>query len=175
MTTLRYSFLLLLLNIGLKTFSQNTNTIPQHLNVKEKIGWIPFDKSIDKANFKVCDELNIEEYYQVNPSYGEGIAIIRKYISSHQKELEALCEKDGYVIVRFVINCEGQTDRYRTKFMSLNYTDENTVNAELQKKIIQLIRNMGNWTPGKYDGKNYDCYQHLKFLFKNSQLVDVLF
>jgi hypothetical protein len=173
MNTLRYSFLLLILMIRLKTFSQNT--VPQHLNVKEKIGWIPFDKSLDNSNFKVCDELNIEEYYQVNPSYGEGMPSIRKYFSAHEQLLETLCEKDGYVIVRFVINCQGQTDRYRTKFMSLNYTDENTVNAELQKKIIQLTRNMGNWTPGKYDGKTYDCYQHLKFLFKNSKLVDVLF
>lgn len=173
MNMLRYSFLLLILMIGLKTFSQNT--VPQHANVKEKIGWIPFDTSLDNSNFKVCDELNIEEYYQVNPSYGEGMPSIRKYISAHQQSLEALCEKDGYVIVRFVINCQGQTDRYRTKFMSLNYTDENTVNTELQKKIIQLMRNMGNWNPGKYDGKTYDCYQHLKFLFKNSQLVDVLF
>ncbi|MBL0238094.1 MAG: hypothetical protein IPQ02_16240 [Saprospiraceae bacterium] len=173
MNTLRYSFLLILLMLRLKTFCQNT--VPQHLNVKEKIGWIPFDKSLDNSNFKVCDELNIEEYYQVNPSYGEGMPSIRKYISSHQKELEELCEKDGYVISRFVINCQGQTDRYRTKFMSLNYTDENTVNAELQKKIIQLTRNMGNWNPGKYDGKTFDCYQHLKFLFKNSQLVDILF
>src|SRR5688572_11967785 len=173
MNKLRFSILLIILVIRLKTFSQNT--VPQHLNVKEKIGWIPFDKSLDNSNFKVCDELNIEEYYQVNPSYGEGMPSIRKYISAHKQLLEALCEKDGYVIVRFVINCQGQTDRYRTKFMSLNYTDENTVNAELQKKIIQLTRNMGNWNPGKYDGKTYDCYQHLKFLFKNSQLVDVLF
>lgn len=173
MNTLRYSFLLLILIIRLKAFSQNT--VPQHLNVKEKIGWIPFDKNLDNSNFKVCDELNIEEYYQVNPSYGEGMPSIRKYISAHKQILETLCEKDGYVIVRFVINCQGQTDRYRTKFMSLNYTDENTVNAELQKKIIQLMRNMGDWTPGKYDGKTYDCYQDLKFLFKNSQLVDVLF
>lgn len=174
MNTLRYSFLLLILiTIRLTTFSQNT--VPQHLNVTEKIGWIPFDKSIDNPNFKVCDELNIEEYYQVNPSYGEGIPSIRKYVSTHQKLLESLCEKDGYVIVRFVINCQGQTDRYRSKFMTLNYTNENAVNSELQKKIIQLIRNMGDWTPGKYDGKTYDCYQHLKILFKNSQLVDVLF
>jgi len=175
MNTLRYSFLALALMVSLMTFSQNTNTIPQHLNVKEKIGWIPFDKRLDNSNFKVCDELNIEEYYQVNPSYGEGMPSIRKYISAHQKSLEALCEKDGYIIVRFVINCQGQTDRYRSKFMSLNYTDENAVNAQLQKKIIQLMRDMGNWTPGKYDGKTYDCYQHLKFLFKNSKLVDVLF
>lgn len=173
MNTLRYSFLLLILMISLKTFSQNT--VPQHLNAKEKIGWIPFDISLDNSNFKVCDELNIEEYYQVNPSYGEGMPSIRKYISAHQKTLESLCEKDGYVIVRFVINCQGQTDRFRTKFMSLYYTDENTINAELQKKIIQLTRDMGNWTPGQYEGKTYDCYQHLKFLFKNSQLVDVLF
>lgn len=170
---LHYRFLLLVLIAVLKTYSQNT--VPQHLHVKEKIGWIPFDKSIDNSNFVVCDELNIEEYYQVNPSYGEGMPSIRKYVAAHQPELEALCKKDGYIIVRFVINCQGQTDRYRTKFMSLTYTDENTVNAELQKKIVHLLRSMGNWTPGKYDGKTYDCYQHLKFLFKNSQLVDVLF
>src|SRR5687767_6853655 len=132
MNTIRYSFLILILMMRLKTFSQNT--VPQHLNAKEKIGWIPFDKNLDSLNFKVCDELNIEEYYQVNPLYGEGMPSIRKYISAHQQLLESLCEKDGYVIVRFVINCEGQTDRYRAKFMSLNYTDENTVNAELQKK-----------------------------------------
>ncbi len=143
--------------------------------MKEKIGWIPFDISLDNPNFKVCDELNIEEYYQVNPVYEEGMQSIRKYMYDHQKSLASLCEKDGYVIVRFVINCQGQTDRYRTKFMSLNYRDENTVNTELQKKIILLVRDMGNWTPGNYDGKPYDCYQHLKLLFKNSQLVDVLF
>jgi hypothetical protein len=173
MNTLRFSLVLLILMVRLKTFSQNT--VPQHLNVKEKIGWIPFDKKSDNSNFKVCDEMNIEEYYQVNPSYGEGMPSIRKYFSAHQQLLEGLCEKDGYVIVRFVINCQGQTDRYRTKFMSLKYVDEITVNAELQKKIIQLTRDMGNWTPGKYDGKTYDCYQHLKFIFKNSRLVDVLF
>ena len=173
MNTLRYSFLLLILMLRVMGFSQNT--VPQNLNVKEKIGWIPFDKNIDNLNFKVCDELNIEEYYQVNPSYGEGLPSIRKYISAHQQALEALCKKDGYIIVRFVINCQGQTDRYRTKFMWLNYTEDNAVNTELQKKIIQLTRDMGNWNPGKYDGKTYDSYQHLKFLFKNSKLVDVLF
>ncbi len=154
-------------------FSQNT--VPLHLNVKEKIGWIPFDKSTDNSNFKVCDELNIEEYYQVNPSFGEGLQSIRKYVYAYKQELEELCKKDGYIIVRFVINCMGETDRYRSKFMLLNYNEENTFNLDLQKKIIQLVHNMGNWNPGKYDGKTYDCYQHLKFIFKNSQLVDVLF
>jgi hypothetical protein len=173
MNTLRCGFLLLILIISLKIFSQNT--VPQHLSVKEKIGWISFDRSVDNPNFKVCDELNIEEYYQVNPSYHEGLPSIRKFISSYQQELEALCKRDGYIIVRFVINCQGQTDRYRSKFMSLDYVNDNTVNAELQQKIIQLARDMGNWTPGKYHGKTYDCYQHMKFLFKNSKLVDVLF
>lgn len=136
------------------------------LKCEGKIGWIPFDKSLDNSNFKVCDELNIEEYYQVNPSYGEGMPSIRKYISSHQKELEELCEKDGYVISRFVINCQGQTDRYRTKFMSLNYTDENSVNAELQKKIIQLTRNMGNWSPVNTKVKRTIVISILNFFLK---------
>lgn len=173
MSTLRYRSLLLQLLVSVTTFGQNT--VPQRLNVKEKIGWIPFDKNLDDPNFIVCDELNIEEYYQVAPSYGEGMPAIRKYIWAYKPLLDPLCEQDGYVIIRFVINCQGRTDRYRTKFMSLNYIDESSLNAQLQKKINQVVRNMGNWTPGKYEGRTYDCYQHLKFLFKDSQLVDVLF
>lgn len=173
MKPLQYIFLPLLLLHGFLASSQNT--VPQHFNVKEKVGWIPFDKSKDNPNFKVCDELNIEEYYQVNPSYGEGMNSIRNYVLAHKQSLETLCEQDGYVIVRFVINCQGQTDRYRTRFMSLNYTEEDSKNAELQKQVIRLVRDMGSWNPGQYEGKTYDCYQHLKFLFKNSKLVDVLF
>src|SRR5689334_13211024 len=130
MNAIQSSILLLMLIISFKAFSQNT--VPQHLHVKEKIGWIPFDKKIDHASFRVCDEWNIEEYYQVNPSYGEGMLDIRKYLSPYQGLLEANCESDGYVIIRFVINCQGQTNRYRTTFLTLNYTEENRVNTTLQ-------------------------------------------
>ncbi len=173
MTSSRLYFLLIGLIASLLSYGQNT--IPQHFSTREKIGWIPFDAKVDDPNFKVCDELNIEEYYQVNPLYGEGMASIRNYFFSHKQQLETLCQKDGYIIVRFVINCQGQTDRFRSSFMSMTYSDESTVNTELQRKVVQLVRAMGIWTPGTNNGKTYDCYQHLKLIFKNSQLVDILF
>ena len=173
MSKLLSSLLIFIFVFKIKIFSQNT--VPQNLNTKEKIGWISFDKNRDDSSFSVCDEFNIEEYYQVTPSYYEGLQDIRKYFQPYNNTLNKLCQKDGYIVVRFVINCQGKTDRYRVKFISLNYFEELNVNEDLKKKIINLISGMDKWIPGKYNGKNYDCYQNLKFLFKNYTLIDILY
>lgn len=154
---------------------KSQNTVPQHANAKEKIGWIPFDSQCDRADFTVCDELNIEEYYQVNPRYHEGMYSIRRYFEPHKQELNGLCEKDGYIIVRFVINCQGETDRYRSRFLALNYTEHPDINQKLAERLKVLVHGMGLWQPGEYQGKRYDAYQQIKFLFKGNQLTDILF
>lgn len=151
-----------------------SNTIPQNLNSKEKVGAIAFDASIDRADFTVCDEFNIEEYYQVNPKYGEGMRTIQNYFSPHLTELNGFIEQDGYVTIRFVINCQGETDRYRSVFVNPSFQNSEGNNT-LQTKLTELVRLMGKWTPGNYEGKNYDAYQHIKFRIKNKKIVDILF
>ena len=173
MSMLRNYTLIFFTMMNLKIRTQNT--VPQGLNTREKIGWIQFNKNIDNINFVICDELNIEEYYQVNPSYKEGIISIREYFYKQKNILNKLCKKDGYIIVRFVINCQGETDRYRSNFMSFEYIEDLKVNLELQNTIIILIREMGFWNAGKYGNKSYDSYQHIKFIFKDNNLIDVLF
>lgn len=166
---------LLLIMVVFRGKVKSQNTVPQHANAMEKVGWIPFDATRDRAGFKVCDELNIEEYYQVNPRYGEGMYSIRKFFRPYLPELEKLCETDGYVVVRFVINCQGETDRYRSRFLLPAYTEAPEVNQALQARLRELVAKMGPWTPGAYNGRRYDAYQHIKFLFKGHQLVDILY
>ncbi len=161
------------MGIRKKVFTQNT--VPYNSNTREKIGWIAFDKQLDNPEFFLCDELNIEEYYQVNPLYKEGMPDIRKYFEPNTTKLNQLCEKDGYIIIRFIINCKGETDRFRTRFMNLNYEEESKVNESLKAEIKSLTKNMGNWTPGQYMGKKYDCYQQLKLIFREGKLTDILF
>ena len=153
--------------------SQN-NTVPQHLNVKKKVGAIEFDQKIDNPDFLVCDEYNIEEYYQVNPKYKEGIRSIQDFFADHLDKLNERVESDGYITIRFVINCEGRTDRFRAFFVNVNY-ETDTGNELLKKELIRLVSAMEPWTPGEYDGKRYDAYQLIKFRLVDKQIVDILF
>jgi hypothetical protein len=175
MFNLRLILLFTLCFMGIRKKVHTQNTVPYNSNAREKVGWIAYDKEQDRPDYFLCDEWNIEEYYQVNPLYKEGMPDIRKYFEPYQPKLNQLWEKDGYIIVRFIINCKGETDRYRTKFMNLNYEEENQVNEKLKKEIKNLVSTMGKWTPGQYMGKKYDCYQHLKFLFRAGKLTDILF
>src|SRR5690606_15341975 len=154
---------------------RSQNTIPQNLNTKMRVGWIEYDQQIDRADFYLCDENNIEEYYQVNPKYGEGLYSIKKYFESYVHLLNRLCKVDGYVTIRFVVNCKGDTDRYRSFFVNHAYEEEEEANAELKSKLMDLIAKMGKWNPGEYRKKKYDSYQIIKFKFEGKKLVDILY
>lgn len=63
------------------------NTIPHEIETKKKVGSIEFDPEKDYSSFHICDEYNIQEYYQVNPSYGEGLKSIKEYFQPIRSSL----------------------------------------------------------------------------------------
>jgi len=148
------------------------NTAPYAHNTYEKIGYIKADSSMDEANFEVCNERYIQEYYQVNPTYKEGVISIRHFFNQRIDSLNQYADADGVIVVRFVINCFGITGRYRARFFDENYIAQQK-NEQLQNALKNAIIDMGRWLPGSYKGDFYDSYQHIKFRIKNKQLVDV--
>lgn len=149
------------------------NTVPFKFNSKKKVGAILFDPAVDDPSFSLCDELNIMEYYQVNPKYKEGLKSIRQYFD--QVDLDSLSYglKDGYITIRFVINCEGNTDRYRVFAVDKNYQPQQVpfVNRD---KLKEWLRKMGSWTAGQYEGIAYDCYKFLTFKIEENSITDIL-
>jgi hypothetical protein len=151
------------------------NTSPKFNESFEKVGYIPHDPDRDDAKFNVCNEQLIQEYYQVNPKFKEGLYSIRKDLEGAEMFLNALCQSDGIVVIRFVINCYGEIGRIRSAYFDLNYDQIASVNDDLEKGLVEYIKNMGSWTPGSYQGKSYDSYQQLKFRVSGNKISNIFF
>ncbi|MEM9338455.1 MAG: hypothetical protein AAGA66_06975 [Bacteroidota bacterium] len=148
------------------------NTVPHQINTKEKVGWIPFDPLQDDSGFEVCDEYNIQEYYQVNPKYLEGSKSIKAYFKTANTNYRIPSSFSGFLTVRFVINCQGSIDRVRFKTVDQSYQSvEIKIDTETVKKSL---KNMGKWTPGAVDGVTYDCYKHIVFKVTNGEISDII-
>ena len=167
---MKYILCLISCCLVLKLSAQNT--APYSIRTKDKVGYIKPDTARDNPNFSVCDENYIQEYYQVNPQYKEGVISIRNYFKPKLETLNELAESDGIIVVRFVINCQGLTGRFRSKYFDENYIKKDQ-NTALQNALFDSISAMGYWLPGKFNDQFYDAYQHIKFRIKDKKIIDV--
>lgn len=154
--------------------SNGQNTTPKKFNSKEKVGAIAFDGNRDNPEFYLCDEKNIMEYYQVNPKYGEGLKSIRLYFEPFLNELNQFIHvQSGLITIRFIINCKGDTDRFRVVGVDENYKSI-TLTTELKQYVIDTVKKMDKWQPGFYSNQYFDAYYTLSLKIRNGQIVDML-
>jgi len=162
----------LLLFINSKGYCQNTT--PHKFHSKEKVGAIAFNANIDDSTFYLCDDMNIMEYYQVNPKYGEGAKSIRQYFKHYLNDINNLIDFDsGLITIRFIINCKGKTDRFRIYSVNQDYKTIH-IPDNLKLSCIKAVKNMGEWQPGYYENEYFDCYYTLSLKIRNEEVVDVL-
>jgi hypothetical protein len=149
-----------------------------HENVsKNDVGDIPFDKILDDENFKTCNETNINQYYvrysaDTRPGYqgekkGLDKAILSKY-SFQQSEQE-----NGYVTIRFIVNCKGETGRFRIEEMDFAYKPRK-FDSKISHQLLEIVKNLKEWIPRKSNGESLDFYQYLTFKIEKGQIVKIL-
>lgn len=136
------------------------------------VGSIHPDDSIDDPNFTICDDRWIFEYYNFSKGLqfeGEKIKIIEHFKTKYKP----LAKENGYFTVRFVVNCKGQTGRFRTESMDFQYQairfDERTTD-----QLLKLTKELKGWGVGIYEGKEQDYYQYLTFKIEEGQLTEIL-
>lgn len=152
-------------------FSCGSKVDPSHLHV----GDILFDPSSDNPDFKVCSP-RIYQYY----NFGKGNfslekKLIRKQFVDQFKKINNTEEENGYITIRFVVNCEGETDRFRVYEIDTKWKDTH-FHPELTKQLLALTKLLRGWKPGEFpDSKNkFAFYQYLTFKIRSGDLVDIL-
>src|ERR1700760_3299582 len=109
--------------LGLGVSAQSKLPLPDPLPAN--VGDLKFDPKTDDPNFQICFPEYINQYYGMGTSYKGGKKEIRRYFMSHFKYDPAFSSINGYITIRFIINCKGQTGWFRIKQIDQYYQPAN--------------------------------------------------
>ena len=142
--------------------------------MKNSVGDIAYDSSIDDSSFIVCNEDRIFQYYSVGTSYiGERKALREEVFTELENKNLKLENKSGYITFRFIVNCKNQTGRYRIKQVDNNFSKTTFKISEIEKLKSALMK-LQNWNIGVLkNGTPVDSYYQINFKIENGNIKDI--
>lgn len=138
-----------------------------------QVGDLEADPDLDDANFKLCDETRVLQYY----NFGKGLqykgekAAIDDYFPENFKSSQK--NDTGFVTIRFIVTCEGKTGRFRITGMDNNYQQKD-FSDDLTEGLLALTKEMDGWIIGEIEGRSFDYYQYLTFKLEAGKLIEIM-
>jgi hypothetical protein len=146
---------------------ENSLAYPEH------VGDISVDEKLDDSLFKVCTKGRIPQYYE----FGKGLQYKgeKPAINEHFKSLKnsELKNETGFITIRFVVNCEGKTGRFRIQEMGDDYQPR-TFDKKLVENILSLTKQLDGWVVGGDANHAIDYYQYLTFNVEEGKLIEIM-
>jgi len=136
------------------------------------LSYIPYDAKFDNPNYIICDSTRISSG-RSRLRYIGGSNKLRNEITSkylYNQEHETF---SGYIVIRFLVNCEGKSGRYRAQSLNLDFSPLNAP-SDLLEYSIELVKSFDNWTKssGNDSKKEYSKFINLKI--NNGKIQHVL-
>ncbi len=137
------------------------------------IGYIPFSAKLDDPAFELCNEKIILENNYRMASYRGGVKSVLDYFQPVMKKLPLRKGETGYLTVRFVMNCEGEKNRYRILGINERYKPKEFP-TEISNTILEAVKQMDGWQVAVYQGTAYDSFNMLTFKMADGQITDII-
>jgi hypothetical protein len=140
------------------------------------VGDIVFDEKLDDSSFKRCYEKDLgNQYYSGHGSSslqyrGEKIAIIKDL---EKAKIVSPKNENGYITIRFLVNCEGKTGLFRLQQINEEYK-EMTFDKKFSDQILSFTKNLDGWIPMEDEGRRWDYYQYLTYKIENGKVSEIL-
>lgn len=150
------------------TFAQQQS--PDLVNV---VGEIFHDETVDDQGFKLChNQTSIIQYYAFDEKTFEGEkSAIDEHFFQHYRPVNN--NESGLVRIRFVVNCEGNTGRFRMLSMGTNY-ERMTFSREITDQLMSLTKDLDGWKPMEARETKRDYYQYLIFKIRAGALIEIM-
>ncbi len=132
------------------------------------------DSTLDDASFKICNsDGQIIQYFNDGNGvqYKGGKSIIDTLFFSTYRSVKV--NESGLIRVRFVVNCLGETGRFRLLSSDLNYQPYQFT-TEITDQLLRITKYMDGWQPKIWKEMKVDYYQYLIFRIENGELTHIL-
>lgn len=136
------------------------------------IGDIPYDAELDESNFQLCDSTSVVHRRNAL-TYEGGRAIVKERCLALFQYQEAFSSFSGYIMIRFLINCEGETGRFRVQTMEQDFSLKECP-EELKGHLLEIVKTLKDWRPNYARDEEADFSKYLNFKMKNGQIENIL-
>jgi hypothetical protein len=156
------------------------------------VGDIPFDPKLDDTTFIPCDEQRAMPYNKNGGSLciDGGKDFVNEYFAKGFKPGKVKGQT-GWITVRFMVSCKGESGRFRMESMNRNYQPMQ-FDSSITRQLMTLCKSLKGWevfqvgkesrmVPLFIDNpdttsviKAYDYYQRLTFKMKDGAIELIL-
>ncbi len=147
----------------------------ENSDIPNNVGDIDFDPKLDDIQFQTCNGNNILQYYNFYESLnyeGEKYALDEQIYSQFRQRKRAKNES-GYITIRFVVNCHGETGRFRTTQMDCNY-DIKEFDKSIVEQLESITKSLKGWLPGNGQKAKLDYYQYIIYKIDSGKIIEIL-
>lgn len=140
--------------------------------IEHSVEYINPELALLNENFSPCDENLIFNYY--NPeraSYSKGKNKLRSFILKNYKNNDY--KESGYLNIHFIINCKGETGRYKVYENSLNL-EPKKFNPDLKAQLFKLTTQLNKWNPNFIRNEFRDSYMYISYRIENGEITEIL-
>ncbi len=139
------------------------------------VGDIEHDPTLDDPEFTLCNEKNTYQYHNLNGDMqyeGEKYAL-KKFFASQYKPVNK-AKDSGMIRIRFLVNCKGQTGRFRIISSGHDYKEKQFDKA-ITDQLMTITKGLKGWKVLSEEGGNpKDYYQYLTFKISEGQIKEIL-
>lgn len=155
----------------------NRKYVPTENQYSERIGYINPENSLLSEGFETCGDYIYDYYNPESATYATGKNGLRKFILSNYINKDY--QDSGYLNIRFVINCKGETGRYVVHENNLNL-EPKTLDEDLKWQLFNLTVQLKKWNPNQLkfrDSVNFtavDSYMYISYRIENGEITEII-
>jgi len=164
-----YPFLFLLLFFSCQTAQLEQESIQKY---SHWIGDIHYDAELDESTFQLCNSTKVVHRRNAL-TYEGGRSIIKEQCLDLFQFQEAFASFGGYIMIRFLINCEGTIGRFRVQTMEQDFSLKECP-EELKNHLLEIVKSLKEWKPNYAKDEEADFSKYLNFKIKNGRIENIL-
>lgn len=145
--------------------------VPEQNVYTERIAYIDPESSMFSEGFETCYDYIYDYYNPEKPTYIKGKNGLRKFILENY--LNNNYKDSGYLNIRFVINCKGETGRYVLHENDLDLNPRKFT-KELKDQLLELTTKLNKWNPNVIRGKKVDSYMYISYRIENGEIIEII-
>jgi hypothetical protein len=151
-----------------------TESSPTQSRYLRWVGDSKFDPALDTDDFELCyNENGVKQYFNHSQGLqykGEKPALLRHFFNQYQAVDN---DQSGWIRIRFIVNCEGKTGRFRITESDESYRPR-SFDARITRQLEALTRSLDGWKKLPDESNPEDYYQYLVFKIRNGNLEEIM-